>query len=72
MLVYSVFEYSDSKSVTSGSLQNYYRDEVCDDANENNSDGYRVKNENTTTSNFFEYKTKIIGSTSINNNKLDT
>ena len=72
MLVYSVFEYSDSKSVTSGSLQNYYRDEVYDDANENNSDGYRVKNENTTTSNFFEYKTKIIGSTSINNNKLDT
>ena len=72
MLVYSVFEYSDSKSVTSGSLQNYYRDEVYDDANENNSDGYRVKNENTSTSNFFEYKTKIIGSTSINNNKLDT
>ena len=72
MLVYSVFEYSDSKSVTSGSLQNYYRDELYDDANENNSDDYRVKNENTTTSNFFEYKTKIIGSTSINNNKLDT
>ena len=45
---------------------------MYDDANENNSDGYRVKNENTSTSNFFEYKTKIIGSTSINNNKLDT
>ena len=41
--------------MTSGSLQNYYRDEVNDDANQNNDAGnYRINNN--------KYKTETIGS----------
>ena len=35
MSMYNLVEYSDSYSMTSGSLRNYYRDERNDDANEN-------------------------------------
>ena len=45
MPIYNLFEYSDNCSMTSGSLWNYYRDEINDDANE-------IKS--------FEYKTKVI------------
>ena len=45
---------------------------MSDDVNENNYDNYLVNNKKTTTSKSFEYKTKIIGSTQINNNILDT
>ena len=34
--MYNLLEYSDNYSMTSGSLWNYYRDEINDDANENN------------------------------------
>ena len=43
-----------------------------DDANENNADNYRIYNSKTVTSESFEYKLKIIGGTSINNNTLYT
>ena len=36
MPMYNMLEYSDNYSITSGSLRRYYRDEVNDDANENN------------------------------------
>ena len=36
MPMYNLLEYSDNYSITSGSLRRYYRDEVNDDANENN------------------------------------
>ena len=42
-----------------------------DDANENNDDDYRVNNGKTRTSESFEYKTKVIGSTPDNNSKLN-
>ena len=42
--------YSDNYSMASGILWNYYRDEVNDDANENNVDNYRTNNKKTTTS----------------------
>ena len=59
MPMYNLLEYSDNYSMTSVSLWNYYRDEVNDDANENNAAGnYRINNK-TTTSKSFEYKTKI-------------
>ena len=45
---------------------------MSDDVNENNYDNYIVNNKKTTLSKSFEYKTKIIGSTQINNNILDT
>ena len=60
MLMYNFLEYSDNYSVTSGSLWNYCRDEVNDDANENNADNYGTNNK-TTTNRSFEYTAKIIG-----------
>ena len=45
--------------MTSGSLWNYYRNGVNDDANKNNDAGnYRIDNNKTTTSKPSEYKTK--------------
>ena len=38
MAMYNLLEYSDNYSMTSRSLWNYHRDEVSDDANENNAD----------------------------------
>ena len=72
MQIYNLLEYSDNYSMTSGSLWNYYRDEVNDDANENNDAGiYRVNNNKTRKSKSSEYKTKIIGNTQHNNSRLD-
>ena len=51
MPMYNLLEYSKTYSVTSGSLWNYYRDEV-DNINDNPSDGKS-----------FKYKTKIAGKT---------
>ena len=40
--------------MTSGSLRNYYRDEMIDDVNENNEAGnYRINKNKTTTSKSF-------------------
>ena len=47
--------------MTSGCLWNYYKDEVNDDANENNANSKRIINNNTETSKYFEYKTNEIG-----------
>ena len=58
--------------MTSGNLWNFYEKEMKDDANESNNDDYRVNNEKTTASKSFEFKTKIIGNTPINNNTLNT
>ena len=71
MLKCNLLDYGDNCSVTS-CLWNCYRDEVNDDANENNADNYRIDNSNTLISKSFEYKAKIMGSTPANNNTLDT
>ena len=43
MLLVNLIEYSDNYCMTSGSLWNYYRDEVNNDANENNAAAnYRI------------------------------
>ena len=48
--------------LASGSLWNYYRDEINDSGNESNdADNYRINNNKTTASKCFEYKTKIMG-----------
>ena len=57
--------------MASESLWNYHRDEVNDDANENNTSNYRINNK-TKTSRYFEYRTQIIGRISNDNNALDT
>ena len=58
MPMYNLLEYSKNYRKTTGSLYNYYRDELNDDANLNN-----FANNNVVSSNAFKYKTKIIGNT---------
>ena len=72
MPVYNLLEYSDNYYMTAESLWNYYRDEVTDDANENNdANNYRINNNKKTTGKSFEYKINIIWSTPDNNSRLD-
>ena len=72
MPMYNLLEYSVNYSMTSGSLWNYYSDEVNNNANENNNAGnYGINNNMTTTSESFQYKTKIIVSTPNNNSRLN-
>ena len=71
MPMYNLLEYSGNHSMTSGSLWNFYRDEITDDENENNNVNNRINNSKTTTSKSFEYNINIIGSTPNNNNILD-
>ena len=56
MSMYNLFEYSKNYRKTIGSLYNYYRDELSDDADDNNFDNIKVVNSNT-----FKYKNQIIG-----------
>ena len=56
MPMYNLLEYSKTYRKTIGSLYNYYRDELNDDANLNN-----FANNNVVSSNSFQYKNKIIG-----------
>ena len=58
MSVYNLFDYSKNYRKTTGSLYNYYRDELSDDAEDNNFDNIKVVNSNT-----FKYKNKITGNT---------
>ena len=58
MSMYSLLEYSKNYRKTIGSLYNYYRDELSDDADDNNFDNIKIVNSNT-----FRYKNKIIGNT---------
>ena len=68
--IYNLLEYSDNYSIPSGRLRNYYRDEVKLDEIENANANNRINNNITITSKSFEYKTKIIGTTSNNNNNI--
>ena len=58
MSMYNLLEYSKNYRKTTGSLYNYYRDELSNDADDNNFDNIKVINSNT-----FKYKNKIIGNT---------
>ena len=58
MSMHNLLEYSKNYRKTIGSLYNYYRDELSDDADDNNFDNIKVVNSNT-----FKYKNKIIGKT---------
>ena len=71
MVIYNLLEYSDNSSMTSGSLWNYYRDEVNDDPKEKNAANCRTDNK-TATSNSLEYKTKVIQSTPAIVSRVDT
>ena len=69
--MYNLLEYSSSYPITSGNLSNYYTDEINDDENENNASENMIHNSKTTISKPFKYKTKIIGSTPNNGNRLN-
>ena len=69
--MYSLLEYSDNYSITSGSLWNYYRDEINDDENDNGDNDNRINSNKTIKGKFFKYKTKIIGSTPDNASRLN-
>ena len=69
MPMYNLVEYSDNYSMTSGSLWNYYRNKLNDDANENVNN--KINNNKTIANRFFEYETKLIGSTPDDNNISD-
>ena len=71
MPMYNLLEYSENYSMTSGSLWNFYRDEINDDTNENDDDGNKIINNKTITSKYFEYKTKILGRIPDDNNTLN-
>ena len=58
--------------MTSGTYWNYQRDEINDDANENNANNIKTKKKKTIASKSFEYKTKIIIKRPENNSILDT
>ena len=58
MPMYNFLEYSKNYSKTSAILLNYYRDELTDEANDNNG-----ANKNVINSKSFKYKTSITGST---------
>ena len=71
MPMHNLLKYRDNYCMTSGSLWNYYRNEVNDNANEN-ANNNRINNNKTIASKSFEYLTKIIGRTSNNDNTLTT
>ena len=69
MPMYSLLEHRDNYSVTSGSLWNYYRDEVNDDENDKDNNDNMINNNKTITSESFKFNTKLKGITSDINNK---
>ena len=70
MPIYNLSEYSNNYSMTSGSLRNYYKDEINGDKNENDDNGKKINNK-TTASKSFKYKTKIKRSTTDNARRLN-
>ena len=58
MPMYNLLEYSKNYRKTTGSLHNYYRDELDDDADLNNH-----PNNNVVSSSAFQYKSKLLGNT---------
>ena len=58
MPMYDLLKYSRNYSQASGSLWNYYRDELTDETNDNND-----PNKNVINSKSFKYKTSIAGNT---------
>ena len=65
MPMYNLIEYSKNYKKTTGSLENYYRDELSDDTNNNNN-----PNKNVINSESFKYKTSITDSTYNGDSKI--
>ena len=65
-------EYSNNYSMTSGSLWNYYGDELINSAIEIKNNSNNINSNKKATNKFFKNKTKLIGSMPKNINILDT
>ena len=64
-------EYSNNYFTKLGILWNYYRDEINGDAKENDAVNKIINNNKTVASKYVQYKTKLIGTTTNNNDILD-
>ena len=71
MQMYNSLEYVNNYSMTSGSLWNYYRDEVNDSANEVDDNDNKINNNKTTASKSFENMIKLKESRPNKNSILD-
>ena len=71
MPMYDFIEYRENYSMTLGSFWNYYRDQINGSDSEINYNGNEIKNDKRITRKSFEYKTKITGRKSADNNILD-
>ena len=69
--MYNLLEYSNNYSLISGSLWNYYRDEINVDENEIDDNDNNINNSKTKASKPFKYKTKMAASTPDNINRLN-
>ena len=69
--MYNLLEHSDNYYLTSGSLWNYYEDEVNDNDNDVVA-SFTINNNKATTSRSFEHKTKITGAAAAIINRLYT
>ena len=69
--MYNFLEYSNNYFIKLGILQNHYRDEINGDAKENDAVDKMINNNETVSSKYVEYKTKLIGTTTNNNNIPD-
>ena len=56
-VMYNLLEYGDNYFMTSVCLWNYHRDDMDDDKNKNNANGYKINKNKITASRYFEYKT---------------
>ena len=70
--MYNLLEHTDNDSVTSGSLWNYYKDEINNDENENDNNNNRLNKKQNNTSKSFRYRATKIGITPDNGNRLNT
>ena len=64
-------EYSNNYFTKLGILWNYYRDEINGDAKENDAVNEIINNNKTVASKYVQYKAKLIGTTTNNNDILD-
>ena len=69
--MYNLLEYSNNYSLISGSLWNYYRDEINVDENEIDDNDNNINNSKTKASKSFKYKTNMAASTPDNINRLN-
>ena len=73
MAIYRLLEHNDNYFMSTEGLWGYYRDELNDDANKiDAADNNSQNNDQVITNKSVKYRARIIGSTPVDNNALDT